>query len=147
MCFNLKWPIAYSIIVWFNTEKKCLTLLLNKNTAYLMNFILFVGAYIYLFFSSLFINEMRPAQKNKAGGGVVCLQSRTEAEIRPSPRTFRLEQGQYSTLDFVVLAQCCIISCAPLGFYLIRRNICCSGAERLLFKGIPIASGELNSCC
>lgn len=72
MCFNLKWPIAYSIIIWFNTENKCLTLLLNKNTAYLMHFILYVGAYVYLFFSSLFINEMRPSQKNKAGGGVVC---------------------------------------------------------------------------
>lgn len=35
-----------------------------------MHFILYVGAYI---FSSLFINEMRPSQKNKAGGGVVCL--------------------------------------------------------------------------
>lgn len=42
-----------------------------------MHFILYVGAYIYLFSPSLFINEMRPSQKNKAGGAwSVCSRER-----------------------------------------------------------------------
>lgn len=29
----------------------------------------------------------------------------------------------------------------------ILGNLCCSGAERVLIKAGPVASGELNSCC
>lgn len=68
--------------------------------------------------------------------------------MRPSPRTFRLVQGQYFSLDlaggnfFGAL-----LSWFRVHFRLfdsILGNLCTSGAERVIVKAGPAASGELK---